>query len=294
MRSVAPSRTTTIAVSPAMRPMPSAAPVEMFGSTDGSRTRRIVAILVLPSAVGRLAHVRGDRLQPLARRRRRPSAARSATSSRRRSGTSARTPRRPAAVKDSEREDALLEERQAEDRDARCRACRRRSRCPTRPRAPATTGARTRRSRPRSATAIGVAITMPITVSRTVPRIGSRKPPESSTGRPRPAGCEAAASRLQVLHALDRHVDDDRRRRSRTARARRPSTARSAMRSPQRHVRSDSLTRRLRGAARRPQRLGARRDGHQTRIPYFFIGCLASQPAIDRKRLENSSSSANA
>ena len=38
-----------MAVSPAMRPMPSAAPVEMFGLTEGSRTRRIVAILVLPS-----------------------------------------------------------------------------------------------------------------------------------------------------------------------------------------------------------------------------------------------------
>ena len=50
MRSVAPSRITTIAVSPTMRPMPSAAPVAMFGATAGSSTRRIVAIFVLPSA----------------------------------------------------------------------------------------------------------------------------------------------------------------------------------------------------------------------------------------------------
>ena len=39
-----------IAVSPAMRPIPSAAPVEMLAFTDGRSTRRIVAALVFPSA----------------------------------------------------------------------------------------------------------------------------------------------------------------------------------------------------------------------------------------------------
>ena len=48
--SEAPSRITTIAVSPAIRPMPSAVPVAMPGRAAGSSTRRIVAALVLPSA----------------------------------------------------------------------------------------------------------------------------------------------------------------------------------------------------------------------------------------------------
>ena len=39
-----------IAVSPMIRPMPSIAPVAMLGRAAGSSTRRIVAILVLPSA----------------------------------------------------------------------------------------------------------------------------------------------------------------------------------------------------------------------------------------------------
>ena len=50
MRSVSPSSSTTIAVSPMMRLMPSVTPVAMFERTLGSSTRRIVAMRVLPSA----------------------------------------------------------------------------------------------------------------------------------------------------------------------------------------------------------------------------------------------------
>ena len=115
-RSVAPSRMTTIAVSPAMRPMPSAAPVEMFGRTAGSRTRRIVAILRLAQAVGGLAHVARDRLQALAR---------GAEDHRQRDQRHHRAGRQERAAEDraalgGERqpaEEAMLEERQAEDRE---------------------------------------------------------------------------------------------------------------------------------------------------------------------------------
>ncbi len=64
---VAPSRITTIAVSPAMRPMPSAVPVAIPGRAAGSRTRRIVAAARLAERIGGLAHVARDRLQRLAR-----------------------------------------------------------------------------------------------------------------------------------------------------------------------------------------------------------------------------------
>ena len=50
MRSVSPSSSTTIAVSPMMRLTPSVTPVAMFERTLGSSTRRIVAMRVLPSA----------------------------------------------------------------------------------------------------------------------------------------------------------------------------------------------------------------------------------------------------
>ena len=65
-RSVAPSSMTMIAVSPMTRPTPSIAPVTTDGRAAGSSTRRVVAILRLADGVGRLAHMAGDRLQPLA------------------------------------------------------------------------------------------------------------------------------------------------------------------------------------------------------------------------------------
>ena len=53
-----------------------------------------------------------------------------------------------------------------------------------------------------AATASGVAIAIPITVSRTVPSIGSRKPPDDFwSGRGRLRVAEISRSRLQVLHA---------------------------------------------------------------------------------------------
>ena len=76
--------------------------------------------------------------------------------------------------------------------------------------------------------------------------IGSRKPPGCS-GRRRAAGAQTSRSRLQVLHPLERHVQ--RRSPPAIAHSARPAAqhSTSARRSLQRHVRSDSLTRRCGG-----------------------------------------------
>ena len=66
--SEAPSRITTIAVSPAMRPMPSAVPVAMPGPRGRQQHAADRRRLGLAERVGRLAHVARDRLQRLARR----------------------------------------------------------------------------------------------------------------------------------------------------------------------------------------------------------------------------------
>ncbi len=107
------------------------------------------------------------------------------------------------------REQTELEERQAEDREHDVgRAGDDLDRRLDDPREPAWAG-RTRRPRPRSITPIGTAISSPITPSRTVPSIGSRKPPE-------PAwltdglGSRNQQARAQVLRSLDGEEDDQR------------------------------------------------------------------------------------
>ena len=166
-------------------PCPSAAPVEMFGRTAGSRTRRIVAILRLaqrrrtPRARARGIACRPSRVAPKtigsaisdiiapAVRNERPKTA------------------PPCGGERQRREDAAAGRAPGRRSRSRCRAC------PATTSMPDSTARASHAGRPYStihtavATAIGVAITMPMTVSRTVPRIGSRKPPDLRLVEPR-------------------------------------------------------------------------------------------------------------
>ena len=75
----APSRITTIAVSPAIRPIPSVAPVAIPCARPGSRTRRIVEACPCPARMTPRARGRGSPAAPRGSPRR-PVAARSGTS----------------------------------------------------------------------------------------------------------------------------------------------------------------------------------------------------------------------
>ena len=161
---IAPSRMTTIAVSPAIRPMPSAVPVPMPGRAAGQqhaadrrppwscRARR------RPRARGR-----GSPAAPRASRRPR-AAARSATSSPPAAKKERPNTAPPSAVEGEEAEAAAAGRRAGRRSRARCSACRRRSRRRTRPPAPARPGGRTPSARPRSPTPSGAAISVPTIV----------------------------------------------------------------------------------------------------------------------------------
>ena len=101
-----------------------------------------------------------------------------------------------------------------------------------------------------AATASGVAIMIPMTRQQHRPEQRVQEAARSPSGRP---GCgrEISSRGCRYCSALEGHVDDDRRRRSRTARCPHAQHSAKAMRSLQRHVR-----RRLVGAAlaRRPAR----------------------------------------
>ena len=242
--SVAPSRITTIAVSPAIRPMPSAVPVAMPARARRQQHAPDRRGLRLAERVGRLAHVAaGSPAAPRAWRRRSSGSAISAIIAPA-AGTSGRRRRRPAAVNDRNDEELLLRTGSARRSRARCSACRPPSRCPTRPRAPATTAGRTRSATRRSRRRAAARSAIPMHASAGhVPISGSRKPPvlvwsRSDSGwltsRSGCRYCRPLTSMKSTIAPAIRHSSDARRPAERRADAVDPAPARSRSAAPTR------------------------------------------------------------